>query len=120
MAEEDQRSIELAKTYFEFFKHLSTLNSAGAVVVVAISQARPEGLTLAAVPLLVFGISLLSSLSGMEAVLVCLSHPAKTQARVPFLWRWRPKASEYLAGAHRLSIVFFVAGLAGFAYTALG
>ena len=35
MDEEEQRSIELAKTYFELFNHLSTLGLAAAAGVVA-------------------------------------------------------------------------------------
>ena len=53
-------SDELLDKYFQFFTHLSTLNSAGAVIVQAVSQTRPEGMVLAAVPLVVFGLSLLA------------------------------------------------------------
>jgi hypothetical protein len=60
---------ELLDKYFQFFTHLTTLNSAGAVVVLAVSLAQPEGLVLAVVPLVVFGVSLLIALSGMQAVL---------------------------------------------------
>lgn len=80
-------SDELFDKYFQFFTHLSTLNSAGTVIVLAVSQARPEGMELAVVPLLVCGLSLLASLSGMEAVIACLSHEDGTEARITFLWR---------------------------------
>jgi len=114
-----QTTQELLDKYFQFFTHLTTLNSAGAVVVLAISQAQPEGRSLSVVPLVVFGLSLLISLSGMEAVLTCLAHSDRTQARVSVLWRWRVSVGRYLREALRFSIILFVAGLAAFAYTTL-
>ena len=112
-------SDELLDKYFQFFTHLSTLNSAGAVIVLAVSQTRPEGMGLAVVPLVVFGLSLLASLSGMEAVLVCLSCEDRTEAQVTVPWRWRVRAVRYLGEARHFTVLFFVAGLSAFAYTAL-
>jgi hypothetical protein len=111
VADSSGRTTEaLLDKYFQFFTHLTTLDSAGAVVVLAVSQARPEGLSLAVVPLVVFGLSLLAALSGMETVLTCLSHPDGTQARVAVLWRWRVGAGSYLRQALHFSILFFVGG----------
>ncbi len=102
--------------YFQFFTHLSTLNSAGAVIVLAISQTRPEGMELALVPLAAFGLSLLASLSGMEVVMVCLSREDRAETRITVLWRWGVGAAKYLNEAHRFTVVFFVGGLFAFAY----
>ncbi|CAA9467962.1 MAG: hypothetical protein AVDCRST_MAG25-1743 [uncultured Rubrobacteraceae bacterium] len=112
-------SNEVLDKYFQFFTHLSTLNSAGAVIVLAVSQTRPEGMELAVVPLVVFGLSLLTSLSGMEAVLVCLLHEDRSKARITVLWSWKVGAVKYLKEARHFTVLFFVAGLSAFAYTAL-
>jgi hypothetical protein len=82
---EDGLPTELLEKYFKFFKHLTTLNVATAIVVLAISQARPAGLALVLVPLLVFGVSLLISLGGMEVVLACLSKQDGSEITVTLL-----------------------------------
>jgi hypothetical protein len=105
---------ELLDKYFEFFKHLTTLNVATAIILLAISQARPAGLALVLVPLLAFGVSLLAALSGMEVVLLCLRKQDGPEVTVSFLLRWKVKAGKYLRQAVHFSLVFYVAGLMGF------
>jgi hypothetical protein len=66
------------------------------------------------VPLLVFGVSLLISLSGMEVVLMCLSREDGSERMVRSLWHRRVKAGNYLRQALHFSLVSYVAGLGGF------
>jgi hypothetical protein len=118
---EDSVPTELLDKYFDFFKHLTTLNVATAVVVLAISQARPAGLALVVTPLAAFGFSLLASLNGMMDVLRYLSRQGESSLTMVVVipWRRRGKASRYLSESLAGSLLFFVLGLIGFAYGVL-
>jgi hypothetical protein len=66
VAEEEQRSTEIAKTYFELFKHLSPLNLAAAIGVVAIGGLDLADIETTSSALLAFLASFLLSVVGLE------------------------------------------------------
>lgn len=105
MENADRPSTELLDKYFDFFKHVGTLNAAVAVVLLAIT--RDEGLGPSVyLALGFFGVSLIVALLGMDDVLRALRFPTTSSG----------------AGLRKKSLVsggMFLGGLAGFAWAAL-
>jgi hypothetical protein len=70
--EEEQRSIELAKTYFELFKHLSTLGLAAAAGVIAAHGLGVTDLATITACVAAFSVSVLICLVGLLSSLDAL------------------------------------------------
>ncbi len=120
---EERLSHELRDKYFEAFKHLTTLNVATSIAMLAIYEPWPDNPALLVLPLLLFGLSLLAALSGMEVLLKCLRHldnaeDAQTKLddiRVSGLLRRDRPAGLVLRRSLGFSIVTYAGGLSGFA-----
>jgi hypothetical protein len=80
--EQEQRSIELAKTYFELFKHLSTLGLAVAAGVVAAYGLDVADLATITACLAAFAVSVLICLVGLQRSLDAL-HQELTNFQQP-------------------------------------
>ena len=87
---------ELLKFYFEFFKHFTTLNTAAALVVVALHDLASGAMGLV-VPLLAFGASLVVSLDGMDNVITTVRRENLAQD-VWFRRRIKLAVATFLAG----------------------
>lgn len=119
---EDGLSTELLDKYFDLFKHMTTLNVATAVIVLAISQSSPIALGGVLATLSILGFSLYGALLGMEVVLECVRRMGDVddiRVRV-FFGRRRIEAEKYLNRWMWLSMSSFVGGLIGFGFNVLG
>jgi hypothetical protein len=105
MTEGERYSDELLDKYFEFFKHLTTLNVATALALLAIQEAF--GSFLVVVPLVMLGISLGLALEGMYAVTLRLEKSANSRNDRSLRWTlW-------------IAIALFGFGLGAFVVSAL-
>jgi len=75
----ERRAEEFAKLCFEYFKHLTTLSTAGAVVVLAVYRELTVGTVLLAATLVLFGVTILTCVISMMA---CTTHFSSSPYRV--------------------------------------
>lgn len=74
-------SAELLDRYFEFFKHLTTLNSGAVLISLAIYQAAGLEKYDLVIPLLMFGASLVIALHGMYGITMRTLNPGRPVSR---------------------------------------
>ena len=110
MAEDEQQrhtEEEFVKLTFELCKHLTTLSTAGALVVLAVYREIAFGKTLLAISLVLFGLSVLVSLVVMQATMTYFTvwgRARREQGR-------EPPVEPFLLLTSGLAGVFFVVGV---------
>lgn len=96
----------LLDRYFDTFKHLSTLNIAAGVLVVALLSERYEGAGNITVGVLLFAASVVVALGGMEAVLEELRRDRPRLVPHGALRRWHYTSVVLLAAGLALALVY--------------
>jgi hypothetical protein len=104
--DEGRPSDELLDKYFETFKHLSTLNIAAGVLVVALLTERYGGAGNITLVVLLFAASVVVALGGMEAVLEELRREPRRPVLQRTLRRWHYASVVFLALGLALSLVY--------------
>ena len=105
MIDGDRSSHQLLDKFFEFFKHLTTLNVATALALLAIQEAF--GSFLVVMPLVALGVSLGLALEGMYAVTLRIGESANSRSDRSLRWTlW-------------IAVALFGFGLGAFAISAL-
>ncbi len=103
--EEERRAEEFVKLCFEVFKHLTTLSTAGALVVLAVYRELGVGGTLLGLTLVMFGVSILASVVSM---LLCTTHYASSAygpSELVLGWLMFAAAGSFVAGAESFMLV---------------
>jgi len=104
---EEHRAEEFVKLCFEFFKHLTTLSTAGALVVLAVYRELAVGEWLLGLTLVLFGISILASVLSMMVCTALFSSSDFEPSERLLGWAMLVSAGSFVTGSE--SFMLFLA-----------
>jgi hypothetical protein len=103
--EEERRADEFVKLCFEVFKHLTTLSTAGALVVLAVYREIGVVEWLLGLTLVLFGVSILASVVSMMLCTTYYASSAFSPSEPVLGWLMFAAAGSFLTGAESFMLL---------------